>query len=71
MEEIILDRNIILNGSELINIVNIVEVDEEQMIANVNISNTQIYLSVPLSLIGVEHSIRDYLSREIKVETND
>lgn len=70
MEYVILDNNVIINGVEHTNFVNIIEVNNEQMIANVNISNTEIYLNVPLSMIGFEHSVKEYFSRNIEVPTN-
>ena len=70
MEYVILDNVATINGVEYTSVVNIINVDNEQMKANVNISNTEIYLNVPLSLIGLEHSIKNYFAQNIEVETN-
>ena len=70
MEYVILNNAATINGVEYSTFVNIINVDNELMKANVNISNTEIYLSVPLSLIGFEHSIKEYFSRNIEVDTN-
>lgn len=67
MEYLILNNNVMINNVEFSNFVNIIEIDEEAMKANINISNTEIYLSIPLSLVGTEISIREYLSRNIEV----
>ena len=67
MEYLILNNNVMINNVEFSNFINIIEIDEEAMKANINISNTEIYLSVPISLVGTEISIREYLSRNIEV----
>lgn len=65
MEYIILDNNVTVNGVEYGNFVNIIEVNEST--AKVNISNTEVYLSVPISGVGVEPSLRTYLANNIEV----
>ena len=56
-----------INNVEFSNFINIIEIDEEAMKANINISNTEIYLSIPLSMVDTEISIREYFSRNIEV----
>lgn len=65
MDYVILDNYIIINGVEHGNFVYIVEVTDEY--ANVNISNTEIYFNVPLSLLGPEISIKSFFSQPIEV----
>lgn len=67
MEYLILNNNVMINNVEFSNFINIIEIDEEAMKANINISNTEIYLSIPLSMVDTEISIREYFSRNIEV----
>lgn len=69
MEHITLDNIIIFENVEYTSI-DIVEINEADMKANVNISNTEVYLSVPLSLLGTELSIREYFkyNPEVKID---
>lgn len=69
MDHIILNNTVTFNDVQFTN-VDIIEVNEDTMQANVNISNTEIYLSVPLSLIGVEHSIHEYFKYNTEIKND-
>lgn len=66
MEHITLDNIITVGNTEYTGI-DIIEVNETDMKANVNISNTEVYLSVPISYVGTELSIREYFKYNTEV----
>lgn len=61
----ILNNNVILNGVEYSNFVFIKEITDVS--ANVNISNTEVYFSVPITDQGIEQSINAFFSQPIEV----
>ena len=62
MDYIIVDKVIVNNTDGYSNFINIIDINDTT--ANTNISNTEIYLSVPISSNDVEGSIKQFFSQK-------
>lgn len=64
MEYIILDKNLTLNGVDVGNFINITEVNTNAItgdsVANINISNTEMYFTVAITTNGIKQSIEEF-----------
>lgn len=64
MSYIILDKSVVIDGNDLGNFILVNEINTNaitgESIANINISNTEIYFTVPLDNNDIEKSIENF-----------
>lgn len=65
IDYVILDNYIIINNVEYGNFVYIIDIVDN--VANVNVSNTEMYFNVYVSGCGADISIKEFFSKPIEV----